>query len=58
METFVDQLWVVLMSAFVVVALVVISACSIWLVKVFAERFFQSKALKEYEDNLLRSFMF
>ncbi len=38
METFIDQLWVALMSAFAVMGFVVVMACSVWLVKVIAEK--------------------
>ena len=38
METFIDQAWVTLMSAFVVLGLLAVMVCSIWLVKIVAER--------------------
>ena len=38
METFIDQAWIALMSGFVVLGFVVAVACSIWLVKLIAEK--------------------
>ena len=38
MEHFINQLWIALMSAFVVMGFVVVMACSIWLVKLVAEK--------------------
>ena len=38
METFMDQMWVALMSVFVVLGFVAAMACSIWIVKVIAEK--------------------
>lgn len=46
METFMDQAWVALMSAFAVMGFVVVMACSIWLVKVVAERCLSAKTAK------------
>jgi hypothetical protein len=38
MENFIDQMWVALMSAFVVLGFVVVMACAIWLEKIAAEK--------------------
>ncbi len=46
MGTFIDQAWVALMSAFAVLAFVVVMVCSIWLVKIVAEKLLPIKAVK------------
>lgn len=38
METFIDQVWVALMSAFIVLAFLAVMIFSIWLVKIVAEK--------------------
>jgi hypothetical protein len=43
METFMDQVWVTLMSAFAVLGFMAVMACSIWLVKVITEKWLTLK---------------
>lgn len=43
MEVFLDQLWIAMMSAFVVLGFVVVMTCTIWIVKIVAEKLIPSK---------------
>lgn len=43
METFIDQIWIAIMSAFGVMGFLVVMACSIWLVKIIVERLEHSR---------------
>jgi hypothetical protein len=46
METFIDQIWVTLMSALAVFGFLVVMASAIWLVKIIAESVLHARVTK------------
>jgi Na+-transporting methylmalonyl-CoA/oxaloacetate decarboxylase gamma subunit len=52
METFIDQIWLTLLSAFVVFGFLAVMVCAIWLVKVIAERVLHARVPKNIHPYL------